>query len=57
MNEPSASRVNVPSETYGYVDVAHTAYAHFLAERAMVLRLQEARQITSEIWTVSDRSL
>ena len=49
--------VYVPSETYGFVEVAHTAFAHFLADRAMVLRLQEARQITSEIWTVSDRSL
>jgi len=46
----------VPSETYGLVELAHAALAHFLADSAVMLRLQQARQVTTEIWTPSDRS-
>jgi D-sedoheptulose 7-phosphate isomerase len=46
----------VPSEAYGFVEMAHAALAHFLADSAMMLRLQQAEQVTSAVWTPSDRS-
>jgi D-sedoheptulose 7-phosphate isomerase len=46
----------VPSEAYGFVEVAHAAFAHFIADSAMMLRLEHARQVTEEVWTPSSRS-
>jgi D-sedoheptulose 7-phosphate isomerase len=46
----------VASETYGFVEVAHAALTHFLADSAMMLRLRQARQVTSPVWTAADAS-
>jgi D-sedoheptulose 7-phosphate isomerase len=46
----------VASEAYGFVEVAHGAFTHFLADSAMMLRLQRTRQVTSAVWTPNDRS-
>jgi len=45
----------VPSETYGFVEVAHAAFAHFLADRAVMLRLQQVPQVTTEVWMPGER--
>ena len=46
----------VASETYGFVEVAHAALTHFLADSAMMMRLRQAREVTSAVWTPADRS-
>jgi D-sedoheptulose 7-phosphate isomerase len=46
----------VPSEMYGFVEVAHAALAHFLADSAVMLRLQQVPQVTTEVWTPAERS-